>query len=214
MHENAQTRSKLQLPLSIIGRMDVARLLRELDALDNFLETAVLREPDKKPKLPKTSGLFDEMLQQNKLDGLLKSDRREMRKFLEEIRTSAPVMHMSFSSDPSPLFLQKLISWLRNDINPLVLLQVGLQPTIGAGCIVRTTNRHFDFSLRQRFSEEKKALINKLHELKDRLPEAAQPVVAPVPTSATAEQQTTNPLSARPVVPLAPNESPQEKVQQ
>ncbi len=214
MHEQTQTRPNLQLPLSIVGRMDVARLLRELDALNNFLEAAVLREPDKKPKLPKTSRLLDEMLQQNKLDGLLKSDRREMCDFLEKVRTNAPVIHISFSSDPSPLFLQKLIAWLRDNISHLVLLQVGLQPTIGAGCIVRTTNKQFDFSLRQRFSEGKNILIDKLATLKDRTPVPTQAVATRALQPEISDKPITTPLSAQPVVPIISTEPSQRKVEQ
>ena len=62
---------------------------------------------------------------------------------------------MSFSADPSVTFLTKLMTWLRQEIHPQVLLTVGLQPTIGAGCILRTTNRYFDFSLRQDFANKR-----------------------------------------------------------
>ncbi len=208
-HEHVQP--DLHLPIAIVGRMDVARLLRELDALDNFLEAAVLREPNDNPKLPKTSRLFDEMIQQNKLEPLLEADRRAMREFLEKIRNSAPLMHMSFSSDPSPLFLQKLVTWLRTNIGPTVLLQVGLQPTIGAGCILRTTNRHFDFSLRQKFVKEKNTLINKLHTLKDHSPIAPTVPVESAPKLAYVDPRRAKLLSSQPVVPLTPGESPAQR---
>ena len=70
-------------------------------------------------------------------------------------------MHISFSADPSPLFTQKLITWLRAELHPLVLIQIGIQPNMGAGCVVRTTNKYFDFSLRSRF-KEKGAVLTQL----------------------------------------------------
>ena len=60
------------------------------------------------------------------------------------------------------MFQQKLITWIRQQIHPYTLLQVGLHPSIGAGCIVRTTNKFFDFSLRHRFSDQRMLLISKL----------------------------------------------------
>jgi F0F1-type ATP synthase delta subunit len=72
---------------------------------------------------------------------------------------------MSFSADPSPQFTQKLAAWLRQEIHPFVLLQVGLQPNIGAGCVVRTTNKYFDFSLRERFKSKRPLLMEKLKSL-------------------------------------------------
>lgn len=219
MHEKADKSPKIQLPLSIIDKVDVARLLRELDALSNFLETATVRDPETKPKMPKTSRLLDEIIQQNKLDPLLKSDRERLNEFLDEIKTEAPIIHISFSADPSPLFSQKLVAWLRDKIHPLVLLQVGLQPTIGAGCIVRTTNKQFDFSLRQRLIAEKTVLIKKMRE-GDNSSEPAVQEPVPVAAGAEADQAVQTPEdgapktdqsnpSAQPVIPLAAEESSQ-----
>jgi hypothetical protein len=67
-------------------------------------------------------------------------------------------MHMSFSSEPSQLFLVKLVTWLRQEINPYTLVTVGLQPNIGAGCILRSLNKYFDLSLRQSLVEHKSKL--------------------------------------------------------
>jgi len=37
-----------------------------------------------------------------------------------------------------------------------------LQPTIAAGCIVRTTNKYFDFSLRQDFTDKRELLLKQI----------------------------------------------------
>jgi hypothetical protein len=98
------------------------------------------------------------MLQVNKINVLHEEDRNRLVNFLLEVYARAPMLHMSFSADPSPLFMQKLMVWLRKEIHPLVLVQVGLQPNMGAGCVVRTTNKYFDFSLRNRFEERRDVL--------------------------------------------------------
>jgi hypothetical protein len=142
-------KSFLHLPIGIVSKVDVGRLLREVEGLDSFLQQAAIREPGTPVKLPKTSRL-------------LEADRLRLLNFVKEVKMNAPVLHMSFSADPSPLFLQRLMTWMRSEIHPLVLLQVGLQPNIGAGCILRTTNQYFDFSLKQRFIDKREILANKL----------------------------------------------------
>jgi F0F1-type ATP synthase delta subunit len=51
------------------------------------------------------------------------------------------------------------VTWLRANIHPQALVQVGLQPNIAAGCVVRTANKQFDLSLRQSFAKHKDLLI-------------------------------------------------------
>ncbi len=153
MAPKSDTDSFLQLPVSVASSIDVGRLLREAEAIANFMDQANIRQPGTSLKLPRTSRLFDEITTNNQLNALLPQDRERLMGFLQEVKAHAPVVHMSFSADPSPLFVQRLISWLRKEIHPLVLLQIGLQPNMGAGCVVRTTNKYFDFSLRSRLKQ-------------------------------------------------------------
>lgn len=160
MEQNASP--TFQLPLGIVSKVDVGRLLRELEALSTFMRSAEVRQPGTSVQLPKTSKLLDEFLEINKKSALKVSDREEVKAFLEELRNDAPTIHMSFSADPSPLFTQRLVSWLRQNIHSSILLQVGLQPTIGAGTVVRTTNQYFDLSLREFFNKKKSVLLAKM----------------------------------------------------
>lgn len=155
--------SALVLPISVVGRVDLGRLIREVQLLDEFLRQAAIREPGTTVKLPRTSRLMDELIQANALNVLIEAERKKLIDFLTDVRNNAPTLHMSFSADPSPLFTQKLVTWLRRELHPFVLLQVGLQPNIGAGCVVRTENKYFDFSLRQRFIEKRSMLAEKLN---------------------------------------------------
>lgn len=152
----------LALPVTAVGRIDVGRLLREVEALDSFLAQSEVRQPGTPLKMPRTTKILDDMLQMNHLNFLVPQDRARLLHFLMEVYGKAPVLHISFSADPSPLFLTKLMSWLRQEVHPLVLLQVGMQPNMGAGCIVRTTNKYFDFSLRNRFHERRMILAHRL----------------------------------------------------
>lgn len=154
----------ITLPTSIVGRMDVGRIIREMGALDQFLEQSKIQFPNQSPKLPKTSKMLDEIIQLNKLDVLDDSQRKNLIGFMTNVRTSAPTVHMSFSADPSALFTQRIVTYLRQSIHSQVLLQIGLQPNIGAGCMLRTSNKYFDFSLKQRFEGQHALLMSKLQE--------------------------------------------------
>lgn len=199
----------LTLPVQVASRVDVGRLLREVEALDNFLSQSAIREPGTPVKLPKTSRLLDEFIMGNKLNALHAADRKRMRDFLANVRTKAPVLHMSFSADPSPSFIQKLMTWLRQEIHPMVLLQVGLQPNIGAGAVLRTTNKHFDFSLRQRFKKERDNLVARLDTIAEKpgpavsTPAATTPDPTP-PPAPVQPQQPTPEAPAPPEVPSVP----------
>lgn len=154
--------SFLQIPNDVVSRIDVGRLVREVEALDEFVEQAAVRKPGTSIQMPRTSKMLDEMLEINKLNALVEKDRMRLLNFLITVRAKAPVIHMSFSADPSPLFTQKLIIWLREHVHSLVLLQIGLQPNIGAGTVVRTTNKYFDMSLRKHFGTKHELLVTKI----------------------------------------------------
>ena len=168
-HETTHT---LSLPLLVVGPVDLGRLSRELDAIDESLVQLGLRKGGGEVKMPKTSQLMDHLIEQNKLNLLHEKDRHQLQAFLKVVREQAPVLHISFSADPSVGFLEKLMAWLRREVHPMVLVSVGLQPNIGAGCVVRTTNKQFDLSLRQDFLTKRDLLLEKLREAK--LPEPAQ----------------------------------------
>lgn len=153
---------EFNLPVSIATRTDVGRLQQELEAIDSFLTQAAIRQPGTTMKLPKTSRLFDEVTSVNGFSTLQEKDRQELKQTLSEIHDHAPILHISFQSDPSALFLQKLCTWLRQNIHPTILVQIGLRPTIGAGCVIRTDNKYFDFSLRQQFNDKKDLLTRYL----------------------------------------------------
>lgn len=140
---------KLALPVMVVGPIEIGRLVRELADIDEALLQLGIREGGKTTKMPQTSRQMDELIEHNKLNLLHDDDRKELTAFLVALRQKAPVIHMSFSADPSAAFLEKLVTWLRREIHPDVLLTIGLQPNLGAGAVMRTTNKYFDLSLRQ-----------------------------------------------------------------
>lgn len=169
-----------ELPPAIATRADIGRLIRETEAVDNFLQQATIRQPGTPLKLPKTSRLFDEIVTANKLNVLEKGDRHQLQQFLHSLREEAPLLHISFNVEPSSVFIGRLMTWVRQQIHPFALLQIGLQPNIGAGCVLRTTNKYYDFSLRQYFAAQRPVLIDKLRGINATTTESVPVVKAPV----------------------------------
>ena len=148
------------LPLMVVGPVDVGRLIRELESVDNQLLEAKLRNTE--THVPKLSKLMEQTVDMNKLDLLQEKDRKRLKELLETVREQAPVLHISFSADPTPVFIEKLMAWLRREVHPVVLMTIGLQPNIGAGCIIRSSNKQFDCSLRQDFANKRDVLMKKI----------------------------------------------------
>lgn len=189
--DQAQTSGRtFVLPMQVFGVVEVRRLSHELETLDDYLRQAKVREGGgKQASLPRASRLLDATASENHLNLLEEADRQKLAGYLQQILEQAPTVHISFASDPSAAFLEKVVSWLRGNIHPLMLIRLGLQPSIAAGCVIRTANRSFDFSLRHRFTEERQLLLYSLEQKAGSAaaPQPAQPqatVQAPVPVAA------------------------------
>ena len=180
------TRATVQLPTSIVSPTDIARLSREIESIDSFFQEQQIRSAGASTAMPRLSKLMDQLASDNQLNLLTPQHRQILRQLLEQLHRSAPVMHISFSVDPPGAYVQKIIEWLRQNIHQHVLVTVGLQPNIGAGCIVRTTNRMFDFSLREFFSQKRPFFIEKLHQAITNGEEMAMQVETVTPTEQSA----------------------------
>ncbi len=146
------------LPVSVVGSAELSGLLREMSDLEDFLVEAAVRKAGSSVVLPKT-GRLAEVSKENGINLLDKDQRLELTAKLEEMQTKAPVIHISFASDPPLNFTYKLVQWFRTRIHPYALVQVGLQPTIAAGCVLRTPNKYFDMSLRQHLKSAYPSLL-------------------------------------------------------
>jgi F0F1-type ATP synthase delta subunit len=152
----------LQLPVGVVGPGDVRQLRRDLEALENTLQQMRLRTRAPVAKLPRATRLLEEFAATNRLNLLLPDDRQRASAFLAHTLKVAPVLHMSFAAEASRAFTTEIILWLRKNIAPDVLLNIGLEPTIAAGCVVRTPTHQYDFSLRERFAAKSGLLLEKI----------------------------------------------------
>lgn len=157
-----KAKSKFSLPTSVSGPIEIGRLIRELETYDEAVLQTELRKDNVDP--PKTSKMLDATLHANNLKLEDDKERAALIKNLWTIKGKAPVLHMSFSADPTSDFTEKVVTWIRREVHPYALLTIGLQPTIGAGFILRTTNKYFDASLKQDFAGKKDMLVKLIAE--------------------------------------------------
>lgn len=158
---------KLKLPNRLSGTSDLAKTQRELEKVDDFLYQTNLRMPGRPVTLPKSSKMLDDLAEANGVSLLEEDDRRKLLVALEKTAENSPIMHISFAAEPSNSFLEKIVGWSRENIDPHILVNVGLQPSVVVGCEVRTTNKVFDMSLRSKFEQMHDVLAKKLKEVND-----------------------------------------------
>lgn len=216
------------LPLLVSGPVEVGRMIRELEAIDGALSQASLRSSQGGSgvvDIPHITHHMQQLIEINKLDLRDTKVREELARYLHLVRQKAPVLHISFSAEPNAAFVEKIMAWLRQEIHPQVLLTIGLEPNIGAGCIVRSTNKYFDFSLRQDFAEKRDLLLGKLApeplDVTQALanataqPEAAAAFAAPstpVPAQTPAPAASAPPQPTVVQIPVSTTPQPQEAV--
>ena len=149
----------LKLSHMVVSPADVARLRRELIGLNDFFVDAQVRRTGTAMQLPKLTRILNQLAKENNVNLLEDADRNRLSEALSEIFEHAPTLHVSFASEPSPRALEKLIVWIRGNIHPQALVQVGLQPTVAVGCFLRTPNKAFDMSLRATLNKSQPQLV-------------------------------------------------------
>jgi hypothetical protein len=157
----------LVLPANVVGLPEVVRLLRELEALHDYLHQAALRKATKaEVKPPPASPLLAELAKANDLDLLQREQYDWLTEQLGTIRKEAPQLHLAFSTEPSAAALQKIVAWIRQNIKPHALIHIGLEPNLAAGCLLRTANHQFDLSLKEHFAKSRPLLTEALRAVK------------------------------------------------
>lgn len=156
--------TNIKLPERVVGSVDLSRAIRELRAIDDWLNQAAIRGSGQAVSVPKTSRTLEEIATQNGVSLLDKKQRQQLIQVLDAFFVQAPRIHMSFAVEPTAPFTKTMVVWMRANISAVILLEIGLQPSLAAGCTVRTTNKLFDMSLRHRFTERRLELIQSITE--------------------------------------------------
>jgi len=154
--------TKFVLPTSVVTKLDVSRLVNELEKVDNELTAAAVRKQDHVQ--PVMSQQLAEFLEQNKVS-LDEGDRGDLIKLLRLLKENVPVIHMTFAVTADQESLQKLVQWLRAE-TPQAVIAVGLQPGLVAGVYLRTPNHVHDLSLRNALDGRRDVLVKELETLR------------------------------------------------
>lgn len=152
----------LRLPTGVVSTGDARRLRRDLAALEEILQAIRLRTNAPVAKLPRLSRALEEFAGTNRLNLLLPDDRHHAEVFMDYVIKQAPVLKISFASEATRKFTTEIVLWLRANFDSEMLVEIGLEPAIAAGCMVRTTNKMFDFSLLKHLQEQRPLLMEKL----------------------------------------------------
>lgn len=153
----------LKLPATIIGPADLARAKRDLDAYHEAQHQADLRaKKTGKAETVHAGRVISELAALNESELTNAHHRMALLTDVENTLKAAPTVTMSFAVDPSAAFMAKLVDWLRSSIHPQVLVRIGLRPNIAAGCILRTSSKLYDFSLRHKLDDQRGLLIESI----------------------------------------------------
>lgn len=176
---------ELSLPQTIISRVDVARVLRELETLNEYMVSAAVRQTGQPMQLPRLTRQLEDLARDNQRNLLDETGRKELHGRLNMLLKQAPSVHISFATEPSAQAISRILLWFRESVHPQALIQVGLQPNIAVGCVVRTPNLLFDLSMKEYLIQQEPYLTQLLKEAA-RAPEAAKVVTPnePEPVSA------------------------------
>jgi len=151
----------LKVPDNLTSKQDIAHIHLELRLFNDKAMQSIMRHEDP-VKYPAISDRLRALASENQIDLRDTKACESLLARLEDLKSNAPAVHISFPVDPSVEVLQKLIVWLRKEVDPRIIIQVGLQPTIAAGIVLRTPNKQFDFSLRRHLYKNRDKLLEVL----------------------------------------------------
>lgn len=166
------------LPPALITRADLARLVREVETLDNELEAQKARNHATGGQgyhLPNLSQGLNDFAELNKLDLANDQSRMLLKEQMKIIKDKAPVVHLTFAVEADPESLRFLAEYMRRELHPQTVLSVGLQPALVGGVYMRTPNHVHDFSLRAKLSQSRGVIQQDIDQLLHAIPVVAAP---------------------------------------
>lgn len=148
----------------VISPADVARLLREIDTLnENAERVKAAKTKAAAVATPRASDMLKIIADHQDLSLRKAVDRKQLQKMLEEVQ-AAPTARFIFAATPSEESLRQLAGWFRKNIHPHTLVDFTVRPDILMGCMVKIGNKLFDFSGTRTVEASRATLIKSLKE--------------------------------------------------
>jgi len=163
-----KTHENFILPANVVTKVDVSRLVSEVERVDNTMTASGVRAKIGSEELPVPvmSDQLTDFLSANSLDLQTSKNRSDLVKQLRILKDKVPVLHMTFSVTADAESLQKLVAWVRESVHPQAIIAVGLQPALVAGVYLRTPNHVHDLSLRHMLDGRHGLLVEELESLR------------------------------------------------
>ncbi|MGB4761887.1 MAG: hypothetical protein WBP12_00855 [Candidatus Saccharimonas sp.] len=155
---------KFGVPPVVATKVDVSRMVSDLERVDAELTTAEIRGGDH--TTPAMSEQLHEFLSQNNISLDNSQYRTDLLKEARKLKDNVPIIHMTFAVAADPESLQQLVAWTRQSVHPQAVIEVGLQPALIAGVHVRTTNHIKDLSMRGALKGGHAILVKELEALR------------------------------------------------
>lgn len=167
--------AKIMLPPRLVSKVDLSRLVREVEQIDNEFEAQKARarsqhdaaagegaETRIEYRIPPMSRSLSDFLELNGVDISDDHARPKLKEDLRHMKDSAPLLHMTFAVPADSDSLQELVDYIRREIHPQAILSVGLQPALVGGAYIRTPNHVHDFSMRAFLDNKRDILLKAL----------------------------------------------------
>lgn len=158
------TYQQLLLPPSVVTKPDVARLLDELERIDNLYTTARVRAKVgvTGPDQVRLSVPLNDFLTINQLDVNDSTVRSQLITQIRQLKDNLPIIHLTFAAEADQESLERLSTWAKQSIHHQAVLAIGLQPSLVGGVYVRTPNHVHDLSLRAQLAGKRQLLLDQL----------------------------------------------------
>lgn len=169
MSEFAQSsQDSLIVPPSIVTKVDISRLVSEVEQLDGYLIAVDARAKSGVPTAgePVLSEQLSDFLAANSLELGGAAERAQLIKQLRQLKSTVPSVHMTFAAPADNESLREIVAWLRQSVHPQSVIMVGLQPSLVGGAYVRTPNHVHDMSLRAQLAGHRDIITREVEALR------------------------------------------------
>lgn len=158
---------KLKLPASLISKRDLARLTNDFEAYDAALTEIGIQAKAgyAATNQPAVSDSVRALAADNNLNLNDAGLRSLVIQHLRYIKDHAPEFHLRFAASLNANEQQQLSNWFRQSIDSQALLDIGIQPAVIGGVYIRSKNKVYDMSWRQKFINSRRVIGDKLREL-------------------------------------------------
>jgi hypothetical protein len=161
--------ASFQLPPTVVSKLDLARLVAEIEKIDNEMTSLAVRSKTgiAEEYKPIVSDQLRDFLVLNAMKIEYNSQSRmQLIGQMRLLKDKAPVVHMTFAVEADRESLVYLSKWMRESVHPQTVLSIGLQPGLVAGVYLRTPNRVHDLSLRSALTNGRDVLVKELGALR------------------------------------------------